>query len=74
MSYEPAKEFVLNNVYFETGRATLQHASFKQLQVLYEYMQWKDTCRIEVGGHTDNVGNDADNLILSQKRADNVKA
>ena len=74
MSYEPAKEFVLNNVYFKTGRATLQPASFKQLQVLYEYMQWKDACVIEVGGHTDNVGNDADNLTLSQKRADNVKA
>lgn len=74
MSYEPAKEFVLNNVYFETGKATLKPASFKQLQVLYEYMQWKDSCTIEVGGHTDNVGKGADNLVLSQKRADNVKA
>jgi OmpA-OmpF porin, OOP family len=74
MSYEPAKEFILNDVYFETGKATLQPVSFKQLQVLYEYMKWKDSSRIEVGGHTDDVGNDTDNLTLSQKRADNVKA
>lgn len=74
ISYEPAKLFILNNVYFETGKATLQPVSFKQLQTLYEYMKWKDSSRIEVGGHTDNVGNDFDNLTLSQKRADNVKA
>jgi outer membrane protein OmpA-like peptidoglycan-associated protein len=74
ISYEPAKEFILNDVYFETGKATLQPVSFKQLQVLYEYMKWKDSSRIEVRGHTDNVGNDTDNLTLSQKRSDNVKA
>ena len=74
ISYEPAKEFILNDVYFETGKASLQPVSFKQLQVLYEYMKWKDSRRIEIGGHTDNVGNDTDNLTLSQKRADNVKA
>lgn len=73
MTYEPAKVFTLNNVYFETGKATLQPASFKQLQDLYEYMKWKDSSRIEVGGHTDNVGNENDNLVLSQKRAEAVK-
>ena len=74
MTYEPAKNFTLNNVYFETGKAALQPVSFKQLQDLYEYMKWKDSTRIEVGGYTDNVGNDNDNINLSQRRAETVKA
>lgn len=36
-------------------------------------MKWKEDSKIEIAGHTDNVGNDNDNMILSQKRAETVK-
>ena len=36
-------------------------------------MKWKENEKIEIAGHTDNVGNDADNLKLSQQRADAIR-
>ena len=74
ITYEPAKTFTLNDVHFDFGKATLLPESFKQLEDLYDYMKWKETCKIEVAGHTDNVGQDNDNLLLSQKRAEAVKS
>jgi outer membrane protein OmpA-like peptidoglycan-associated protein len=73
ITYEPAKTFTLNDVHFDFGSAILLPRSFKQLEELYEYLKWKENCRIEVAGHTDDVGQDSDNMILSQKRAESVK-
>lgn len=74
ITYEPTKTFTLNDVHFDFGSATLLPDSFKQLEELYEYLKWKENCRIEVAGHTDNVGQESDNMVLSQKRAESVKA
>jgi len=74
IKYEPAKVFTLNDVHFDFGKATLREESFKQLDELYEYLKWKETCKVEIAGHTDNVGADNENLFLSQKRAETVKA
>ena len=38
------------------------------------YLNRKDDERIELGGHTDNVGNCKKNLVLSQARANTVRA
>lgn len=74
ITFEPAKVFTLNNVHFDFGKATLREGSFKQLEELYEYLKWKETYKAEIAGHTDNVGQGNDNMILSQKRAESVKA
>ncbi len=71
--YEPAKHFTLDNVEFDVGKATLRPASYKELDELVEYLRWKETEKIEISGHTDNAGKDADNLKLSQQRADAVR-
>jgi len=73
ITYDPARTYTLNGLQFDVGKATIRPSSFKQLQELLEYMQWKTDDNIEIAGHTDNVGNDADNLNLSQQRADAVK-
>ncbi|MGB1247709.1 MAG: OmpA family protein [Chitinophagales bacterium] len=70
--YEP-KEFTLDNVLFETGKSTLKASSKTELEELYEYMSLKPDLKIEIGGHTDNVGEEEANLILSQARADAVR-
>jgi outer membrane protein OmpA-like peptidoglycan-associated protein len=70
---EPPKEFVLENVYFDTGKSTLKPASHKALNDLVEVLKLKPVMEIEIQGHTDNVGDDTENLKLSQDRADAVK-
>jgi OOP family OmpA-OmpF porin len=72
--YEPARQFTLDAVKYDFGKATLRPESFKQLQELYEYLQWKTEEKIEIAGHTDNVGKPEDNLKLSQQRAEAAKA
>jgi len=54
---------------FEFGKATLRPESEPTLQALKEYMEQNKNLRIRIEGHTDNVGQAADNLKLSQDRA-----
>ena len=69
----PSKNFVLDNCTFENGKATLQETSFPVLDELVAYLKRKEDDRIEIGGHTDNVGSAASNLKLSQERANSVR-
>jgi outer membrane protein OmpA-like peptidoglycan-associated protein len=70
---ELPKLFTLDNVYFDTGKATLKSASYEELNELYEYLVLKKTTVVEIAGHTDNVGSDELNMTLSQKRAESVR-
>ncbi len=70
---ELPKLFTLDNVYFDTGKATLKPASYEELNELYEYLVLKKTTVVEIAGHTDNVGSDELNMTLSQKRAESVR-
>jgi outer membrane protein OmpA-like peptidoglycan-associated protein len=70
---EYPKGLVLDNVEFQSGKATLIGESQKRLDVVVEYMTHKKSVRIEIAGHTDNVGNQKTNKALSQKRADAVR-
>jgi OmpA-OmpF porin, OOP family len=68
------KGLVLENVEFESGKARLIGESEKRLDVVVEFMTYKKSVRIEIAGHTDNVGDKKANKVLSQKRADAVRA
>jgi outer membrane protein OmpA-like peptidoglycan-associated protein len=74
IQFDPPKAFVLENVTFETGKAELKPASYPVLDELVEYLKRKDDERIEVGGHTDDVGKAEANMILSNNRANTVRA
>jgi outer membrane protein OmpA-like peptidoglycan-associated protein len=63
---------ILSNIYFETGKADLQDKSRTELDKLVQYLQNQKMLRIEITGHTDDVGDAKQNLILSQKRAQSV--
>ncbi|MBL7817245.1 MAG: PD40 domain-containing protein [Saprospiraceae bacterium] len=67
------KPIILKNVFFETGKADLKSESLVELNKLKLLLQENPTMRIEVRGHTDNVGADADNQTLSEKRAKAVR-
>jgi len=64
----------LNNIFFEFGKATLKEESFPELNRLVKLLTDNPAITIEINGHTDDVGADADNLKLSQERAAAVVA
>ena len=74
IQHMPAKSFVLEDCNFETGKATLEETSYVVLDELVAYLVRKDDERVEIGGYTDNVGTAANNLKLSQDRANTVRA
>lgn len=69
---EKGKKVVLNNIFFESGRAELKPISYVELNKAADLMQKNNTMVIEVGGHTDNLGSEDANLRLSQARANAV--
>ena len=73
LTVEPTKVFTLRNVHFDTGKATLRSESFAALNDLAEVMRVKKKMVVEIAGHTDDVGDDAANLKLSQARAESVR-
>lgn len=62
----------LNNVFFESGKATLSELSNAELNLVIDLLNDNPTMKIEIGGFTDNVGDEKSNLNLSQQRADIV--
>ena len=74
IEFLPAKSFVLDDCNFETGKAELKPESYTVLDELVAYLVRKEDERIELGGHTDNVGTAKSNLILSEARANAVRA
>jgi OOP family OmpA-OmpF porin len=62
----------LYGFYFDTGKSSLKKGSEKTLNELAQVLQDNPTLKIQVLGHTDNVGQDADNQQLSQERAQSV--
>jgi outer membrane protein OmpA-like peptidoglycan-associated protein len=59
----------LRNIFFHTASATLVETSLAELDRLAEALKRHPGLKLEVGGHTDNVGSEADNLDLSERRA-----
>ncbi len=64
--------YVFKNVNFETGKWELLPKALPELKALAEYLNENPSINAEIGGHTDDVGADEDNRILSEKRAEAV--
>ncbi|GAB2769653.1 outer membrane protein OmpA-like peptidoglycan-associated protein [Hymenobacter luteus] len=63
---------VLNNIFFDTGKATLRKESTGELERLQKLLAETPALRLEISGHTDNVGKAEFNKDLSQRRAQAV--
>lgn len=73
IQFEPGKSFSLDHVHFESGKASLTKDSYSELNELVDYLKLKKQIKIEIAGHTDDIGEEKSNLNLSQKRADRVR-
>ena len=66
--------FDFDRLLFDTGKATLQPASEEQLTNIAAILKAYPQVKIRIGGYTDNTGDPAANVRLSEERAGNVMA
>jgi OmpA-OmpF porin, OOP family len=64
--------FDFDRLLFDTNSATLQPQSAEQLNNIAAILKAYPAVHLTIGGYTDNTGNAAQNLKLSQDRADSV--
>ncbi len=72
-SVETGKTLVLENVFFEQSNYVLLPESFAELDKLVRTLRQNPAVRIDIAGHTDNVGDPRLNQSLSEYRARVVK-
>jgi len=63
---------ILKNIFFESGQFNLLPESKTELQQLIRFIRENPTVSIEIGGHTDDIGDIKSNLELSENRARTV--
>ena len=69
---EANASIVLKNVFFDVNKFDLKSESEAELDKLVQLLNDNPSIKIQIGGHTDNVGKPTDNLTLSNNRAKSV--
>ncbi len=69
---EVGSKIVLRNIFFDFNKSTLRPESNAELQNLLTLMTENPKLKIEISGHTDNIGSVAYNQKLSESRAQSV--
>ncbi|MDB5143964.1 MAG: OmpA family protein [Mucilaginibacter sp.] len=69
---EVGNKVVLQNIFFDTNKSEIKDESKPELKKLVDFLNLNPAVRIEVSGHTDNVGSDQLNQTLSENRAKSV--
>jgi outer membrane protein OmpA-like peptidoglycan-associated protein/Tol biopolymer transport system component len=69
---EVGETYKLNNILFATNSYELNSASRKVIDGFVDFLQDNPTVKVEIHGHTDNIGGDEFNLSLSENRARSV--
>lgn len=69
---EAGAAFEIEDIHYASGSANIGRSSLLLLDLFAEYLS-ETGLAVEIGGHTDDVGSDADNLALSEARARAVR-
>ncbi|CAA6813976.1 MAG: OmpA family protein [uncultured Sulfurovum sp.] len=67
------KIIAFQDINFELNKATLTEQSINTISQIADILKENPNVHIEIGGHSDNSGNEMHNLKLSQARVDKVK-
>ena len=65
--------FEINNLNFDSGKYEIQKKYFNVLENLILLLNEQNKINIEIAGHTDSIGDNKTNQILSENRAISVK-
>ncbi len=66
---EIGSKIILKNIFFEFDKANLRPESIPELERLVKLLNDVPTLKIEISGHTDNIGSELYNQQLSEERA-----
>jgi outer membrane protein OmpA-like peptidoglycan-associated protein len=69
---EVGSKAVLKNIFFDSGKSDLKTQSLSELENIRELLIINPKLKVQINGHTDNVGKAAYNKVLSLKRAQSV--
>ena len=69
---EVGKSYKINDIYFATNSSELTEQSKNVIEVLIDFMYDNPSITIQIQGHTDNIGQRKDNMVLSENRAKEV--
>ncbi len=72
LNIKVGSKVILKNIFFDSGKSTLRSTSQPEIDRIAEFMKRYKTVKIKINGHTDNIGDNAGNKILSQSRAEAV--
>jgi len=65
-------QLVLKDINFESNSSKLTDISYTELERVVKLLLENPTLKVEIAAHTDDIGSDTYNLVLSQKRAQSV--
>lgn len=69
---EVGSKVVLKNIFFSLNQSELKPESLSELENVRDLLLENPEWRIQINGHTDNVGHPKTNMALSLKRAESV--
>ncbi|GAB3328879.1 OmpA family protein [Marivirga atlantica] len=69
---EVGTKMVLKNIFFDSGSSDLRTESLGELEVIKDLLMNSPDLRVQINGHTDDIGNSVYNKLLSKKRAQSV--
>lgn len=69
---ELGNSVVLKNIFFDTDKSDIKDESKQELEKLIDFLSENNSIRIEISGHTDNIGDSKHNMVLSENRAKSV--
>ncbi|MEM9648483.1 MAG: OmpA family protein [Bacteroidota bacterium] len=70
--YQPNQSYVLNHVNFDFDRFELEPKAKQSLRDVYSYLKKNPNLKVTISGHTDDLGSEEYNDVLSTQRANTV--
>ncbi|MDN5214607.1 OmpA family protein [Fulvivirgaceae bacterium BMA12] len=64
---------ILKNIFFDSGKSEIKPESISELDRIYQLLNRTPNLKVQINGHTDNVGDDNYNKALSRRRSKAVE-